>query len=90
MGKNTSVSLGEHFENFMNEQVQRGRYGSASEVIRSGLRLLEEHERKVEALQQAITKGIESGHAGELDMEDIITKGKARRGQRSKKQAGNA
>lgn len=66
MGKNTSVTLG--------DQVERGRYGSASEVIRAGLRLLQEHEQKVEALRQALIEGETSGDAGALDMAAIRRK----------------
>ena len=71
MAKNTSISLGDHFENFINAQIQTGRYGSASEVVRASLRLLEEHEQKLEALRQALIEGEESGDDGELDMEAI-------------------
>ncbi len=46
MARNTSVTLGDHFAEFVDEQVQNGRYGSTSEVVRAGLRLLEEHEAK--------------------------------------------
>ena len=80
MAKNTSISLGDHFEEFIHEQIKHGRYGSASEVVRSGLRLLEEHEQKVEGVRQALMEGEESGDAGELDMKAIRTKAKQKAG----------
>lgn len=61
MARNTSVSIGDHFANFIDVQVQSGRYGSASDVVRAGLRLLEEQEAKVAALQYALIFGEESG-----------------------------
>lgn len=61
MSKNTSIALGAHFTSFIKAQLASGRYGSASEVVRAGLRILEEHEAKREALQKAITVGLESG-----------------------------
>ena len=53
MSKNTSFSLGDHFITFVDSQVKRGRYGSASDVVRAGLRLLEEQEAKLAALRAA-------------------------------------
>ena len=77
MAKNTSISLGDHFESFISRQIESGRYGSASEVIRASLRLLEEREGKIGALRQALIDGERSGDAGELNMRNI--KSKARR-----------
>jgi len=71
MGKNTSIILGDHFEGFIATQIEEGRYGNASEIMRAGLRLLEEHEDKVETLRQALIDGEESGDAGSLDFADI-------------------
>lgn len=69
MARNTSVTIGDHFTSFISEQVQTGRYGSASDVVRAGLRLLEEHEAKVKALQDALIAGEQSGEAREFDFE---------------------
>lgn len=67
MSRNTSVSLGTHFASFINAQVQGGRYGTASDVVRAGLRLLEEHESKVKALQDALNAGLQSGEPRSFD-----------------------
>ena len=61
--KNTSISLGNYFDQFVSSQVTVGRYKNVSEVIRAGLRLLEDEESKAIALRNAIQKGIDSGIA---------------------------
>ena len=61
MSKNTSFSVGEHFTGFIEARVNEGRYSSASDVVRAGLRLLEEQETRLAALRDAIAAGDESG-----------------------------
>lgn len=63
MAKNTSITLGEHFESFIASQVESGRFSSASEVIRAGLRLLENTETKLETLRHLLNEGEQSGIA---------------------------
>lgn len=72
MAKNTSMSLGDHFADFIDTQVQAGRYGSASDVVRAGLRLLEEHEAKVKALQDALIVGEQSGEPRPFDSQAFL------------------
>jgi antitoxin ParD1/3/4 len=72
MARNTSVSLGDHFASFIDTQVQAGRYGSASDVVRAGLRLLEEHEVRVKALQDALIAGEASGEPKPFDNEAFL------------------
>ncbi len=61
MSKNTSISLGNYFDDFIQNQITAGRYKNVSEVVRAGLRLLENEESKVKALKNAIHEGIDSG-----------------------------
>ena len=61
MAKNTSISLGDHFDDFIASQVKSGRFGSASEVVRAGLRLLENNETKLETLRHMLDEGEQSG-----------------------------
>ena len=72
MAKNTSITLGDHFDGFIASQIQTGRYGSASEVICSALRLLETQETKLNTLRQLLVAGEESGEA-EYDLESLIS-----------------
>lgn len=72
MAKNTSITLGDHFDGFISSQVQTGRYGSVSEVIRTALRLLETQETKLNALRQALKEGEESGTA-EYNLDSLIS-----------------
>ncbi|MCB0541170.1 MAG: type II toxin-antitoxin system ParD family antitoxin, partial [Bacteroidetes bacterium] len=67
MGKNTSISLGDHFENFINNEIKSGRYGSVSEVIRTALRLLESEERRLNDLRNALIAGEQSGWVEDFD-----------------------
>jgi antitoxin ParD1/3/4 len=74
MGRNTSISLGDHFEHFVDSKVTTGRFKNASEVIRAGLRLLEEEEAKIIALRKAIDEGFESGFVKNFDPKKHLEK----------------
>lgn len=63
MAKNTSITLGEHFEGFIAQQVSEGRYASASEVVRAALRHFEDSENKVATLRRLLEEGEKSGIA---------------------------
>lgn len=81
MARNTSVVLGDHFAEFVDEQVESGRFGSASDVVRAGLRLLEDQETKLTALRTALLDGEQSGRFGSLDIEQFLAeKRKSRAG----------
>ena len=67
MSKNTSISLGNYFDQFVQSSIREGRYKNVSEVIRAGLRLLEEEESKVIALKKAIQEGVDSGIAHDFE-----------------------
>ena len=77
--KTTSVALGSYFENFVKTKISQGRYNNASEVIRAGLRLLEENEERIMALKSAINEGIESGIAEDFDPQRHLKTLKSRR-----------
>ncbi len=80
--KTQTLSLGEHWNHFIDEKVNTGRYASASELVRDSLRLLEEREAnsQLEALRKALIKGEESGPAKALDMKEIIAEAKQKAG----------
>jgi antitoxin ParD1/3/4 len=79
----TSVALGEHFETFVRTQIASGRYNNASEVVRDGLRMLQDHdaqrEAKLHRLRGDIQAGIDSGPATPLDMREVKAEGRRRR-----------
>ena len=77
MARNTSVSLGDHLTTFIDAQVRAGRYGSASDVVRAGLRLLQEHEARVRALEAALIEGEESGKPQPFDFEEFKARKRA-------------
>jgi antitoxin ParD1/3/4 len=77
MSKNTSVELGEEITGFVRSQVGSGRYGSASEVIRAGIRLLQDQETKMAALRAALKQGEDSGVPVAFDVDQFIEARKA-------------
>jgi antitoxin ParD1/3/4 len=81
--KNTSISLGSYFDQFVSSQVAAGRYKNVSEVIRAGLRLLEDEESKSQALRDAIQKGLDSPRIENFNFDDnlqILKKSKMKNG----------
>ncbi|MFN5295105.1 MAG: type II toxin-antitoxin system ParD family antitoxin [Flavobacteriales bacterium] len=79
MDKNTSISLGNHFESFIENCIHQGRYSNASEVVRAGLRLLEEEEEKLANLKKAVQEGLDSGIAKSFDQKKHMASLKKRR-----------
>ena len=77
MSKNTSITLGAHFLGFVEGQVATGRFASASEVVRAGLRLLEEREQRLAALRDALAEGEASGPAEPFDFDAFIASKRA-------------
>ena len=74
MSKNTSISLGNYFDKFVQHSVSEGRFKNASEVIRAGLRLLEEEEKKIIALKNAINDGLSSPRVENFDFDGHLHK----------------
>jgi antitoxin ParD1/3/4 len=77
MNRNTSISIGSYFHSFIQSRISAGRFKNASEVIRAGLRLLEEEENRIMALKEAIKEGIDSGVASDLNTQTHLQKLKA-------------
>ncbi len=72
MARNTPVALGDHFEKFVGDQIETGRYESVSEVVQEALGLLEEREARLEALRAALVEGEKSGVAGPIDLDTFL------------------
>lgn len=82
MGKNTSFSLDEHYSAFIDEEVASGRYRSASDVVRSALRLLEDRETRLRALRNALDVGERSGEATAFDFDEFVSRKRAEQSSR--------
>ncbi len=74
MGKNTSILLGDYFENFVNEKVRTGKYTSVSEIVRTALRLLETEENKSKVLISELEIGEKSGMIKNFDRNENLRK----------------
>ncbi len=72
MAKNTSILLGDYFENFINQQVNTGKFASASEVVRSALRMFEHEETKKTELINELIKGEKSGFVEDFNRESFV------------------
>lgn len=78
MSKNTSITLGSYFEQFIQSVLRDGRYKNASEIVRAGLRLLEQEEQKAIVLRKAIEEGVNSGWAEDFDADEHLKTLKAK------------
>jgi antitoxin ParD1/3/4 len=74
MAKNTSILLGEHFEEYISKKFQSGSFSSASEVVRTALRLMEAEDKKQMALVTALVKGEKSGRVEDFDPKSHLEK----------------
>jgi len=78
MSKNTSITLGSYFEQFIQSVLTEGRYKNASEIVRAGLRLLEQEEQKALVLRKAIEEGVNSGWADDFNADEHLKTLKAK------------
>lgn len=79
MSKNTSITLGDYFDDFIQNMLKEGRYKNTSEAVRAGLRLLEEEEQKSSNLKNAIQQGIDSGMVEDFNPTEYLKELKANR-----------
>lgn len=79
MERNTSISIGKYFDSFIKSRISTGRYKNASEVVRAGLRLLEEEENRIMALREAVQEGIDSGGAHDFNPETYLAELKSKK-----------
>ncbi len=79
MSRNTSISIGDYFDSFIQNRISAGRFRNASEVVRAGLRLLEEEENRLISLREAIQEGIESGIASNFNPDSHLEELKAKK-----------
>ena len=77
MNRNTSISLGNYFDDFIQNRLLSGRYKNASEIVRAGLRLLEEEESRIQSLKISIKEGLDSGLSVDFNPEQNLAKLKA-------------
>lgn len=79
MSKNTSITLGDYFDDFIQNMLKEGRYKNTSEAVRAGLRLLEEEEQKTSNLKNAIQQGLDSGMVEDFNPTEYLKELKANR-----------